>query len=86
MRLVKALGLNHPVRVTERYADGKERETQAYWILVTFPSGRQARVLATAHEAEDIDCIIGMDLICYGTFLLEPTADGNSRFTFALNV
>lgn len=86
MRIIRALGLTRPVCVTERYADGKERKTKAYWILITFPSGRQARVLATAHKAVDIDCIIGMDLICYGTFLLEPTDDGGLHFTFTLNV
>lgn len=83
-RMVKLLRLKNPKAVTETYADGKARKTKAYWVLVTFPNGRQAHVQAVAHKADNPDFIIGMDLICFGRFLLEPMGDGGVRFTFSI--
>lgn len=82
-RLVKQLGLKKPIRVTETYADGKERKAKAYWVLITFPNGWRAQALAVAHKADNPDFIIGMDLICHGRFLLKPGEDG-MRFTFSI--
>ncbi len=85
-RLVKLLGLKKPVDVLEKYPDGKVRKLKAYWVNITFPNGREAHTMATAHESETIDFIIGMNMIRWGTFLLEPLPDEGMRFTFTVDV
>lgn len=83
-RMVERLCLTNSVDVKEQYADGKIRTHKAYMVNITFPNGRQAHTLASAHDSEIVDFIIGMDLIKFGTFHLERLPNDKWKFSFSV--
>lgn len=82
--MAERLGLTNSVDVKEQYADGKIRTHKAYMVNITFPNGRQAHKLASSHDSEIVDFIIGMDLIKFGTFQLERLPNDKWKFSFSV--
>lgn len=81
------LGLKQ-VSITEvTYGNGEKCEEPVYTLRLRFlPSGHEIYVRAAQFaDNEREDFIFGMELIRYGTMLLEPVGDGAFRFTFSVN-
>lgn len=81
------LGLKQVDTTEVTYGDGEKREEPVYILRLRFlPSGYEIYVKAAQFsDNEREDFIFGMELIRYGTMLLEPMGDGAFRFTFSVN-
>lgn len=80
------LGLRQVDTTEVTYGDGEKREEPVYILRLRFlPSGHEIYAKAAQFaDNEKEDFIIGMELIRYGTMLLEPMGDGAFRFTFSV--
>lgn len=80
-RVVEALGLM-PISIADNYTAAGIVQVKMYYVNMLLPNGvLLPEMFVSCCQLEDIDVLIGMDVICKGDFAL-TNSDGKTTFSF----
>lgn len=81
--LAERLGLEQMATKRMRYGNDNVVEEPVYFVRISFPeSGYNRETIAIGHDGDELEFIIGMNIIRTGTFTVEQKRGGGFSFTF----